>query len=108
MREVVGFIQLACALTLGMAGGWAVRQMGLVMGWSLRGLAAIASVRVSRGGCSCQLGRASAPMIPHHVHTMRGPNVRIDLAEIGPLIALRDARGEMRFVSETMGPEIRL
>ena len=34
MREVVGFIQLACALTLGMAGGWAVHQMGLVMGWS--------------------------------------------------------------------------
>jgi hypothetical protein len=34
MREVVGFIQLACALTLGMAGGWAVHQMGLVMGWT--------------------------------------------------------------------------
>ena len=34
MREVVGFIQLACALTLGMAGGWAVHQMGLAMGWS--------------------------------------------------------------------------
>jgi hypothetical protein len=34
MREVVGFIQLACALTLGMAGGWAVHQMGVVMGWS--------------------------------------------------------------------------
>jgi hypothetical protein len=34
MREVVGFIQLACALTLGMAGGWAVQQMGVVMGWS--------------------------------------------------------------------------
>jgi hypothetical protein len=26
MREVVGFIQLACALTLGIAGGWAVHQ----------------------------------------------------------------------------------
>jgi hypothetical protein len=34
MREAVGFIQLACALTLGMAGGWAVHQMGVVMGWS--------------------------------------------------------------------------
>jgi hypothetical protein len=34
MREVVGFIQLACALTLGMAGGWAVHQMGVVLGWS--------------------------------------------------------------------------
>ena len=34
MREVVGLIQLACALTLGMAGDWAVHQMGLVMGWS--------------------------------------------------------------------------
>jgi hypothetical protein len=34
MREVVGFIQLACALTLGIAGGWAVHQMGVVMGWS--------------------------------------------------------------------------
>jgi hypothetical protein len=52
MREVVGFIQLACALTLGMAGGWAVRQMGL---------AAIASVRVSRGGCSCQSGTDCRP-----------------------------------------------
>jgi hypothetical protein len=34
MRAIVGFIQLACALTLGMAGGWAVHQMGVVMGWS--------------------------------------------------------------------------
>jgi hypothetical protein len=34
MREVVGFIQLACALTLGMAGGWAVHQTDLVMGGS--------------------------------------------------------------------------
>jgi hypothetical protein len=34
MREVVGFIQLACALTLGMAGGWAVHQTGVVMGWT--------------------------------------------------------------------------
>jgi hypothetical protein len=32
-------------------------------------------VRVSRGGCSCQFGRASTPMIPQRVHTMRGPNV---------------------------------
>jgi hypothetical protein len=31
-------------------------------------------VRVSRGGCSCQCGRASAPMIPQFVHTIRGPN----------------------------------
>jgi hypothetical protein len=31
MRAIVGFIQLACALTLGMAGGWEVHQMGLVM-----------------------------------------------------------------------------
>jgi len=30
---------------------------------------------VSRGGCSCQFGRASAPMIPQRVHTIRGPNV---------------------------------
>jgi hypothetical protein len=34
MREVVGFIQLACALILGMAGGWAVHQTGVVMGWT--------------------------------------------------------------------------
>jgi hypothetical protein len=34
MREIVGFIQLACAMTLGMAGGWAVHQMSLVMGWA--------------------------------------------------------------------------
>jgi hypothetical protein len=34
MRAIVGFIQLACALTLGMAGGWTVHQMGLVMGWN--------------------------------------------------------------------------
>jgi hypothetical protein len=34
MREVVGFVQLACALTLGMAGRWAVHQMDLVMGGS--------------------------------------------------------------------------
>jgi hypothetical protein len=32
-------------------------------------------VSVSRGGCSCQFGRASAPMIPQLVHTMRGPNI---------------------------------
>jgi hypothetical protein len=25
-------------------------------------------------GCSCQFGRASAPMMPQRVHTMRGPN----------------------------------
>jgi hypothetical protein len=36
---------------------------------------------LSRAGCSRQFGRASAPMIPHRVHTMRGPNVRTgDLA----------------------------
>jgi hypothetical protein len=28
---------------------------------------------LSRAGCSRQFGRASAPMIPHRVHTMRGP-----------------------------------
>ena len=32
-------------------------------------------VRLSRGGCSCQFGRASAPTMPQRVHTMRGPNV---------------------------------
>jgi hypothetical protein len=30
---------------------------------------------VSRGGCSCQFGRAPASMIPQQVHTMRGGNV---------------------------------
>jgi hypothetical protein len=30
---------------------------------------------LARGGCSCQCGRASAPMMPQFVHTMRGPNV---------------------------------
>jgi hypothetical protein len=34
MREVLSFIQLACALTLGMAGGWSVHQMGVAMRWS--------------------------------------------------------------------------
>jgi hypothetical protein len=29
---------------------------------------------LSRAGCSRQFGRASAPMIPQRVHTMRGPN----------------------------------
>jgi hypothetical protein len=29
---------------------------------------------LSRAGRSCQFGRASAPMIPHRVHTVRGPN----------------------------------
>jgi len=29
---------------------------------------------MTRGGCSFQFGRASAPMIPQRVHTMRGPN----------------------------------
>jgi hypothetical protein len=33
-----------------------------------------ARVKLSRCGCSCRFGRASAPMIPHRVHTMRGPN----------------------------------
>ena len=42
MREVVGFIQLACALTLGMAGGWAVHQMlGHGMEWFLIYLATL-------------------------------------------------------------------
>jgi hypothetical protein len=31
-------------------------------------------VRLSRCGCSCQFGRASAPIIQQRVHTMRGPN----------------------------------
>jgi hypothetical protein len=31
-------------------------------------------VRLSRAGCSRQFGRASAPIIPHRVHTIRGPN----------------------------------
>jgi hypothetical protein len=30
-------------------------------------------VSVSRGGCSFQFGRASAPMIPQPVHTIRAP-----------------------------------
>jgi hypothetical protein len=34
VRAIVGFIQLACALTLGTAGRWAVHHMGLVMGWN--------------------------------------------------------------------------
>jgi hypothetical protein len=29
---------------------------------------------LSCAGRSCQFGRTSAPMIPHRVHTMRGPN----------------------------------
>ena len=29
---------------------------------------------LNRAGCSRQFGRASAPMMPHRVHTMRGPN----------------------------------
>jgi hypothetical protein len=29
---------------------------------------------LSRAGCSRQFGRASAPMMPYRVHTMRGPN----------------------------------
>jgi hypothetical protein len=33
-----------------------------------RGFTAIGHVRVSRGGCSCQCGRASATMIPQFVH----------------------------------------
>jgi hypothetical protein len=32
-----------------------------------------APLRLSRGGCSCQCGRASVPMIPQFVQTMRGP-----------------------------------
>jgi hypothetical protein len=32
-------------------------------------------LRLSRAGCSRQFGRASAPMMPQRVHTMRGPNV---------------------------------
>jgi hypothetical protein len=31
-------------------------------------------VSVSHGGCSFQFGRASAPKMPHRVHTMRGPS----------------------------------
>jgi hypothetical protein len=43
------------------------------------------------GGCSCQFGRAPAPMIPHRVHTIRGPNVRTGTSsDHGP--ALRIAR----------------
>ncbi len=36
---------------------------------------AIEPVNVSRGGCSFQFGRASAPKIPHLVHTILGPKV---------------------------------
>ena len=32
-------------------------------------------MRLGRDGCSFQFGRASAPMMPHRVHTIRGPNV---------------------------------
>ena len=32
-------------------------------------------LRLSRAGCSRQFGRASAPTIPHFMHTIRGPNV---------------------------------
>ncbi len=32
-------------------------------------------VSVSRGGCSFQFGRASAPTMPQPVHTIRGPNI---------------------------------
>jgi hypothetical protein len=32
-------------------------------------------VRLYRSECSRQLGRASALMMPHRVHTMRGPNI---------------------------------
>ena len=34
----------------------------------------VAPVNVSRAGCSIQLGRASAPMMPQAVHIIRGPN----------------------------------
>jgi hypothetical protein len=32
-------------------------------------------VRLSRCDCPCQFGRASAPIMPQRVHTMRGPNI---------------------------------
>jgi hypothetical protein len=44
-------------------------------------------VRVSRGGGFCQFGRASAPMIPHRVHTMRGPNVGTGTSSDPPNLA---------------------
>jgi hypothetical protein len=40
-----------------------------------RGLTAWTPLRLARAGCSRQFGRASPPIIPHFVHTMRGPNV---------------------------------
>jgi hypothetical protein len=30
-----GLLQAACALTLGMAGGWAVHEMFILFGWPL-------------------------------------------------------------------------
>jgi hypothetical protein len=41
---------------------WVQDASGQTVGW------------FSRGGCSCQFGRASAPMIPHLI--LIGPRVR--------------------------------
>jgi hypothetical protein len=45
---------------------------GAALSWSHRHCTPL---RLSRGGCSCQFGRASAPTMPQAVYTMRGPNV---------------------------------
>jgi hypothetical protein len=45
---------------------------------------------LSRAGCSRQFGRASAPMMPQFVHTMRGPNDGTGMS-LGQLSALSTA-----------------
>ena len=47
------------------------------------------SVNVSRSSCSRKLGLASARMIPHRVHTMRGPEQR-HRRVIGPTVSVQD------------------
>jgi hypothetical protein len=54
-----------------------------------RALFAVYRRRLSRCGCSCQFGRASAPMIPHRVHTMRGAE-RWHWHVIGPRVCAHD------------------
>jgi hypothetical protein len=59
---------------------------------------------LSRAGRSRQFGRASAPMMPHRVHTMRGPNVGTGVVRANVRRSARSAPRRFRRGADDLGP----